>query len=144
MKLYFILSLIPSFIYLLFKSLKAMHMLQQNWYNDNDRYINWIFDNQKKVFLVPDLLFIIFLFLKNNLLIVSFILLYILLYFINKNKINHEQSKKPLVITARIKRLYFTLIVCYLILIYFTTIRWFNPLNMSFYYFYVSLIIYLN
>ena len=46
--LYYILSLIPAFLYLLYKSKKAMHMLQQNWYNDNDRYINWIFDNKKK------------------------------------------------------------------------------------------------
>ena len=144
MKTYFILSLIPSFIYLLYKSLKAMHMLQQNWYNDNDRYINWIFDNEKKVFIVPDLFFIVFLFLKDKILIVSYIVFYIILYFLHKNKVSHEQSKKPLVITSSIKRLYFTLILCYVLLIYFTTIRWFNPLNMSFYYFYISLIIYLN
>ena len=58
----YVLSLIPAFFYLLYKSKKAMHMLQQNWYNDNDRYINWIFDNKSKVFLVFDILFVILLF----------------------------------------------------------------------------------
>ena len=144
MKLYYILSLIPAFLYLLYKSKKAMHMLQQNWYNDNDRYINWIFDNKSKIFLIFDLLFVVFIFLKDNLLIISFILFYIVAFFIHRNKVKNEQSKKPLVITARIKRLYTTLIIVYLLLIYVTTIMWFNPLNMSFYYFYVSLIIYIN
>ena len=65
MKLYYLLSLIPSFIYLLYKSKKAIHMLQQNWYNEDDRYINWIFNNKKKVFLIIDLLFVVFLFLRG-------------------------------------------------------------------------------
>ncbi len=46
MRIYFILSLLPMFYYLIFKSKKAMHMLQQNWYNDDNRYFKWILDNQ--------------------------------------------------------------------------------------------------
>ena len=48
MKLYYELSLILGLIYLLVKSKKAIHMLQQNWYNEDDRYVNWIFNNKKK------------------------------------------------------------------------------------------------
>ena len=140
----YVLSLIPAFFYLLYKSKKAMHMLQQNWYNDNDRYINWIFDNKSKVFLVFDILFVILLFLKGKVLIIAFVLFYLIAFYIQRNKYKNEQSKKPLVITARIKRLYTTLIIVYVLLVYLTTIMWFNPLNMSFYYFYVSLLIYLN
>ena len=59
MKIYFLLSLIPYFAYLIFKSKKYMHMLQQNWYNDGNRYIKWIMNNFEKVFVVFDVLFII-------------------------------------------------------------------------------------
>ena len=65
MKYYFLLSLIPCLSYLIYKSKKAMHMLQQNWYNDGNRYFKWILDNIKKVFIVFDLLFIVFIFFKN-------------------------------------------------------------------------------
>ena len=51
MRLYFILSLFVALYYVIFKSRKYMHMLQQNWYNDGNRYFNWIIDNSKKVFL---------------------------------------------------------------------------------------------
>ena len=49
MKWYFLLALIPYFYYLMFKSRKAMHMLQQNWYNDGNRYIKWINNNLSTV-----------------------------------------------------------------------------------------------
>ena len=58
MRIYFILSLLPMFYYLIFKSKKAMHMLQQNWYNDDNRYFKWIIDNQVKVFITFDILFV--------------------------------------------------------------------------------------
>ena len=64
MRIYFVLSLLPTFYYLIFKSKKAMHMLQQNWYNDDNRYFKWILDNQTKVFITFDILFI-FLLMKD-------------------------------------------------------------------------------
>ena len=144
MKLYYLLSLILGLIYLLSKSKKSLHMLQQNWYNEDDRYINWIFNNKKKVFLLFDIVFIIFLFLKGKTLLICFALYFIICYLINKNKVKKEQTKKPLVITSRIKRLYVTIIIFYCLLVFLTTILWYNELNLNFYCFYVGLIIYLN
>ena len=144
MKLYYLLSLILAFIYLLSKSKKAIHMLQQNWYNEDDRYINWIFNNKKKVFLIFDLVFIVFLFLKGKVLLISFAAYFLVCYALNKEKVKKEQSKKPLVFTSRVKRLYITLIIFYLVVGYLTTVVWYNELNLNFYCFYIGLIIYLN
>ena len=57
----FIVSLLMAYVYIIIKSKKSYHMLQQNWYNDGNRYINWILDNKKKVFITPELLFVLFL-----------------------------------------------------------------------------------
>ena len=35
----FLISLCTYFIYYLVKNTKAIHMLQQNWYNDGNRYL---------------------------------------------------------------------------------------------------------
>ena len=51
MKLYFIISLLPCLFYLLYKSKRPMHMLQQNWYNDGNRYLKWLKDNFSKSFI---------------------------------------------------------------------------------------------
>ena len=75
---YFIISLLPVFIYLVFKSKKAVHILQQNWYNDGNRYIKWVMNNFEKVFVVFDVLFVIIVFLKNILIFSSFYLTFIL------------------------------------------------------------------
>ena len=64
MRTYFILSLIPYFIYIVCKSKKAMHMLQQNWYNDGNRYFKWILDNVDKVFITFDVMFVFFALFK--------------------------------------------------------------------------------
>ena len=119
MKTYFILSLIPCLYYLIYKSKKAMHMLQQNWYNDGNRYIKWILDNKMKTFITYDMLFIFFLLLKYekfNIAVAIFVGFYLFVYFLYKSHVSKEQSKKPLVITARIKRLYATLLIIYLLI----------------------------
>ena len=70
MKLYFAFSTIIALYYLLFKSKKAMHMMQQNWYNDGNRYLNWVITNYKKTFYNFDIFFIIFIglyFIHNSL-----------------------------------------------------------------------------
>ena len=36
-------------------------MLQQNWYNDDQRYLKWIIKNPYKVFLQPDMFFVVLL-----------------------------------------------------------------------------------
>ena len=46
----FLISLLPALIYLGMKMKKSFHMLQQNWYNDGNRYMKWCFQNKKRVF----------------------------------------------------------------------------------------------
>ena len=143
MKWYFVLSLIPYFAYLVFKAKKYMHMLQQNWYNDGNRYLKWVMNNFEKVFLVFDVLFVIFIFLKNKYAVISFVVFYIICYIVHKNKVSKEQSKKPLVITARIKRLYTTMLILHLLCIIPMVILY-NDASLPAYYVFVGLLVYIN
>ena len=65
-----------SFLFLLTfnvsKCQDSLHMLQQNQYNDsNNRYVRWLFDNPKSVFLSLDFISMIIIliayFLNNSL-----------------------------------------------------------------------------
>ena len=56
----FLISLLVIVPYVFFKSKKSLHMLQQNWYNEGNRYLKWIKNNLKIVFCTVDSLFIIF------------------------------------------------------------------------------------
>ena len=117
---YFILSLIPALIYNLFKMKKSFHMLQQNWYNDDQRYFKWLLKNPYKVLLQPDMFFIMFiagLFLDSKLLMIFYALFYITTTIIYKKELKKEQNKKPLAFTKRVRRLLVTTNILYLILI---------------------------
>ena len=48
--LIFIFVLLITFLYLLFKTKNNLHMFQQNFYNENNRYLKWLGKN-KKVFI---------------------------------------------------------------------------------------------
>ena len=61
MQILFLVALVPCFIYYLLKGTKTLHMLQQNWYNEGNRYIRWILENKYKVFIDPDMFFVIFI-----------------------------------------------------------------------------------
>ena len=107
----FLISIICSFIYYIIKSNKVLHIMQQNWYNEGNRYIKWIINNVYKVFLEVDMFFFIFvmgIFLDPYYLMVLYILFYGIcsLFFLKKNK--KEQIKKPLSYTKRVKRLIVT------------------------------------
>ena len=119
-------------------------MLQQNWYNDGNRYIKWIIENPVKVFVNIDLLFIVFLLLKSYPALITFELYFVICYIIEKYKRSKEQSKKPLVITARIKRLYTTTLIIYILAVYLVTTWGFNDDNLGLYYCYIGLLVYLN
>ena len=139
----FIISVLPILVYTYFKTKKSFHMLQQNWYNDGNRYIKWIMNNFEKVFVVFDVLFIILVLLKEKYALLTFVIFYILAYVIHKNKVSKEQSKKPLVITARIKRLYTTMLILHLLFIIpmcFT----FDEAYLRVYYVFIGLLIYIN
>ena len=55
----FLISLIPYFVFTLLKTKKSFHMLQQNYYNDDNRYFKWILSNINKVMLDVDILFVL-------------------------------------------------------------------------------------
>ena len=118
--MYFILSLIPLFILIYLKSRKSMHMLQQNYYDESKRYFFWIIKNLKKVFLTVDiflLVAIICLILNEY---TSYIFFASLSFFITVlYSMRKEQVKKPLVVTARIKRLFTTLTIIHIIILVF-------------------------
>ncbi len=119
-------------------------MLQQNWYNDGNRYIKWIISNPLKVFVNVDLLLFMFIFLKEYPALIIFELYFIICYIIENYKRNKEQSKKPLVITPRVKRLYITTLIIYFLCIYFISVVNFKESSLGYYYFYISLLVYLN
>ena len=117
-------------IYVIYRSVEAMHMLQQNLYNENNRYIRWIFKNFKRVFSFIDFLPIVFFLLiyildDNHILdLVLIASMFVYLFgIVNEYRINKERENKiPLKATGRIKRLFLTLLVIYGISIYFTII----------------------
>ena len=144
MKLYYILSLLPCICYMYLKSKKQMHMLQQNWYNDGNRYINWVISNFKKVFILPELLAFLIVFLKSydfKIIACSFVLIYIISYIYYSNVIKHEQTKKPLVYTPRIKRLYTTLTILYILMILPTFIHYSDVCVYKFYLFFAIMVL---
>ena len=146
MRTYFILSLIPYFIYIVCKSKKAMHMLQQNWYNDGNRYFKWILDNVDKVFITFDVMFVFFALFKLisfNASVIIFAIFYSVVTIINNKLLKKEQNKKPLVITKRIKRLYATLLILYAIAI-IPILYDFVEGRIYGYYIYLGLLVYFN
>lgn len=104
--------------YICYRTKKALHMLQQNLYDDDARYRKWIKKNFSKIMLSFDLsqIFLIFfiLFVKKGIIIpIMFASVYLLLFIRSFGLSYKEVVKKPLVVTARIKRLIFTILIIY-------------------------------
>lgn len=142
------------FIYaIIYKSKRTLHMLQQNLYNENNRYIKWVLKNRRQ-FISLDLLlvgisligiYVIFdLSFISNLCLILVILLLILIGYGWKRQIENDQNKKKLVITARIKRLIFTMSLLYLIPVVFAIKDVYNVRLIWIAVFIESLMIYLN
>ena len=117
-------------IYVIYRSVEAMHMLQQNLYNENNRYIKWISRNYTKAFCIIDFLPIILFLLVYiiddkhimDLVLIGSMFIY-LFGIVNEYRKNKEnQNKLPLKATGRIKRLFITYSLIYGIVIYFTII----------------------
>ena len=110
-----------QYIYIIYTTKKSVHMLQQNLYNENNRYIKWIVKNKKNIFLnlnIYGVLFSILLFysLRDEIdifFLSVLILVYLVSFYVDRGKRKLEQNKKPLVITSRVKRLLFTVVVLY-------------------------------
>ena len=118
----FLLSLIIFMIFSLYKSSKALQMLQQNYYDESHRYLLWMTKNFKKVFLSIDLLGLsVILFfiipLTEEIMTLIFIFLYLVIFLLYRNMQKKESVKIPLAKTARIKRMYVTEIILYGIII---------------------------
>lgn len=146
MKEMYILSLVPAFIYVFIKSKKSLHMLQQNFYNENNRYLKWISRNLFKVFLEIDMAFVVFvsfMFLTFNVSMLLYIIFYSLCIFLYVKRVSKEQVKKPLVITARIRRLYTTLFILF-IMMQIPVILNFDQTRLPYYYMSLGIIIYIN
>ena len=114
----FLISLIPYLIFSIFKTKRSFHMLQQNYYDLDLRYFKWILANIRKMTFESDLLFVLLtltLFFSVGVELGAFIILYGIIFINYKNK--QVPSKKPLVVTPRIKRLAFTVFILYFIMI---------------------------
>lgn len=112
----FFFTTVPFLIVILLKSKKALHMLQQNWYNDGNRYIDWILKNPKKVFVGLDVFYILFFFGKlidTEILLFLFFAFSLMVVVTTYQHIREEQVKKPLVVTKRVRRLIYTTILLY-------------------------------
>ena len=119
-----ILLILVAILAIITKSKKSLHMLQQNLYNENNRYVKWVVNNSSNFFSVE--LLVVFMtslanvfFVKDNtissMLNIITILFYLLYIVIFRRSLKNEQVKKPLVITARIKRLIATITILHLI-----------------------------
>lgn len=147
MNIKFIVSLLIPCIYIYFKTKKAFHMLQQNWYNEGNRYLKWIFKNKKLVFWNADLLFlvmILFYFVKiNNVaFMILFVLFYMILTLLWLHNTKKEQTKLKLKVTVRVKRLFVTQFILYLIPIVVIMLQ-FKESKLVTYYIIIGLMIYL-
>lgn len=115
---YFLAAIFIYFIYTGMKLMKSLHMLQQNWYDDDHRYLKWMIHNKYKVLLSPDsffVIFIAFLFMDAKIQLILFTLFYIVCIIFLQREKRKEQTKLSFVITKRIKRLFVTLFILYLI-----------------------------
>lgn len=114
----YLLILVLTIPYIFILSKRNLHILQQNFYNENNRYLKWGIKNISKSFNLFDLILtiisIINLFIKNKYLILINAL-YLIYYFYKNNRLKREQVKIPLKITSRVKRLSVTITILYLI-----------------------------
>ena len=111
-------------MYMFYRTKKSLHMLQQNLYDDDYRYIKWIKNNFDKIMLsfeLSQVLLIFFiLYVKKGIIIeILFGIIYLILLIRSFGISYKEVIKKPLVITKRIKRLLTTILLIYIISIYF-------------------------
>lgn len=116
----FLLTLLPYLLFVAYKSKKSLHMLQQNYYDESNRYFLWILKNPKKVWLEVDFVFpllAILLLVSKDISLVIFLGFYLVLTYIYMLKLRKEQVKKPLVVTARVKRLMVTIFLIYVAII---------------------------
>lgn len=121
-------------------------MLQQNWYNDGNRYIKWLWKNKRTTFLSLELLFIFFVLgfiLSDVWTMVLFVILYVALSLVLIRHEGKAQNKLPLKFTNRVKRLFVTIYLIYIIPTIFM-IAFYDVTYIAIYYLIIGLMAYLN
>lgn len=120
----YIILLVLIALVIIIQSKKSLHMLQQNLYNENNRYFKWVFKNYKNFFNIQVVAIILAMIgalitydLENILYALSILLIgcYAFESYRLSKISENDQVKKPLVITKRVKRLIFTTTLLYLI-----------------------------
>lgn len=149
-----IILILVVLIAIIVKSKKSLHMLQQNLYNENNRYIKWLLNNSSNFFSI-ELLAVLIIAVANVLLIndnspirlilnIIAVILYLIYIYMFRQNLKNEQVKKPLVITARVKRLIATTTILHLIPIVLIIIYRDNLLISHFLIFIFVLLTYFN
>ncbi|HIU40790.1 MAG TPA: UDP-N-acetylmuramoyl-tripeptide--D-alanyl-D-alanine ligase [Candidatus Aphodocola excrementigallinarum] len=123
----FYISLIPFIVLLIYDFKKSLHMAQQNLYNDDKRFLKWTikdFSALKTPFkcslvvLITYLILVIFR-LDSKVITSIYFLVVCLIILILKIKENKNSDVKiSLKVTARVKRLIFTNVILFLILVF--------------------------
>lgn len=138
-----LIPIIITSVYFIYKIKSSLHMLQQNWYNEDNRYLKWGFKNYRKSLINSDIifiLFILFIYLSPTVALISVSIIYLIKIVEYRKSSKHEKVIKPLVFTKRIKRLLF---ISYLIYLVPLVIYYLNE-QLWLYYFLTGCIIYLN
>ena len=136
-----------------FKSKISLHMFQQNLYNENNRYLKWVFKNYINfcnleiiAIIISTVLAFVTVGIQNlsTIILICLIVIYVFTLYKTEKSISNSQQKKPLVVTKRVKRLIITITILYFIPI---TLLFFNFENILFVYkmiFILTIMIYLN
>ena len=136
-----------------YKSKISLHMLQQNLYNENNRYLKWVVKNYQNfisfeivAIIISAILAFVALGIEYISTVILIVLIAIYLYVAYKTRYNikNSQQKKPLVVTKRVKRLIFTTTVLYLIPVVLLFLNFDNIIFVNKMIFSLALMLYLN
>lgn len=121
-------------------------MLQQNWYDEDHRYLKWIVKNKNTVLVSTDgffLFFCSFLFMNSMVQVVLVSMFYLVNIVFIKRNYQKQQTKLSLVYTKRVNRLLFTILLLYLIPISFMLL-FFSENVLPYYYLCLGAMIYFH
>lgn len=147
------LLLLVMFIIILYKGRKSLYMLQQNLYNENNRYLKWVSKNNKDfisveiiiIFIAAIGYFVTFdLAVIPNLLLCIMVILYGIEIILLESDKAKEQNKLPFKITARVKRLMVTFSILMLIPVVVFILNMNDPSVCWLIIFIATILIYLN
>lgn len=125
----YLVSLIPFLILLIYDFKKMIHMAQQNLYNDDNRFLRWSLKDIKQfktplkcslVVLITLIILVIFKLDAKVITTVYFALVCIIILLIKIKENKSNDVKIGLKVTSRVKRLMFTNLLLFLLVLAFT------------------------